>query len=121
MENKIISYCGITCSECDAYLATQAKDTRELERVAAAWSEAYKTDIPAAAIMCDGCLATEGPLSSYCSECGIRACAIDRGVTSCAHCEDYGCDTLEGFVSQVSGLRQVLEGMRAADLGTAAD
>jgi hypothetical protein len=121
MENRIISYCGITCSECDAYLATQTKDTTELERVAAAWSEAYKTDITAAAIMCDGCLATEEPHSSYCLECGIRACAIDRGVASCAYCEDYGCDTLEGFVSQVSGLRQALESIRAAHLGTAAD
>jgi hypothetical protein len=121
MESKIISYCGITCSECDAYIATQAKDTAELERVAAAWREEYKADFSAAAIMCDGCTATEQPLCSHCSECGVRACAIDRGVISCAYCEDYGCETIEGFLSHASGLRQVLEGMRAARLGTAAD
>ncbi len=32
---RILAYCGLVCSECPAYLATQAGDTAALEEVAA--------------------------------------------------------------------------------------
>jgi hypothetical protein len=113
METQIMAYCGINCSGCDAYKATQAQDEAELARVAAIWAKEYDPTLTAETIRCDGCLATDGPLCSYCSECPVRACAIDRGVQSCAYCNDYACETLEGFLSHASGLREVLDKMRA--------
>ncbi|MCJ7551519.1 MAG: DUF3795 domain-containing protein [Anaerolineae bacterium] len=121
MADKIIAFCGIICSECDAYKATQSGDQSELEGVAAAWREQYSPDITAAAIICEGCLATEGPQCSHCSECPIRACAIDRGVQSCAHCADYGCDTIEQFLSHAPMLREALDNIRAAYLAARND
>jgi hypothetical protein len=119
METEIIAYCGITCSGCDAYQATQAQDRDELERVAAVWREEYDPSITAETILCDGCLVDDGPLCSYCSECPIRACAREKSVTSCAHCPDYGCEAIEGFMDHAPALRQVLETMRAEHLGGA--
>jgi len=30
--NKIVAYCGLVCSDCPAYIATQANDRAALER-----------------------------------------------------------------------------------------
>jgi hypothetical protein len=122
MENKIIAYCGIVCSECDAYQATQANDMAALERVVAAWREEYKADFTAAGIACDGCLATEGSICSHCFECKTRACAFEHSVASCAYCPDFGCDTIKAHMNYAPPeQRQLLETMRAAYLGGAED
>ena len=97
MADRITAFCGIICAECDAYKATQSGDQSELERVAAAWRERFNPDVTVAEIICEGCLTTAGPQCSYCSECPIRACAIDRDLQSCAHCPDYGCGALYSF------------------------
>ncbi len=113
METPLIAYCGLNCSKCDAYKATQAQDEEALERVAAGWRENFDPTLTAATIRCDGCLATEGPLCSYCAECPIRACAMDHGVQNCAQCPAYGCETLEGFFSHAPEMREVLDKMRS--------
>lgn len=113
METQIIAYCGINCANCDAFKATQAGDTEELARVAALWREEYDPTLTVETIRCDGCSTTGGRLGGYCPECPVRACAIDRGVQTCAYCEDYGCETLEGFLSHAAGLREALDKMRA--------
>lgn len=113
MKTKMIAYRGINCAGCDAYKATQAQDETELARVAARWAAEYDPSMTAETIRCDGCLATTGPLCSYCSECPVRACAIDRGVESCAYCPDYGCQTIEGFLAHAPNLRKVLDSLRA--------
>ena len=119
MENKIIAYCGLTCSECDAYQATQAQDQEALERVAVAWREQFDPEITAETIRCDGCLSDDGPLCSYCSDCPIRACAREKQVANCAQCPDYGCDIVEEFLNHAPDMRHVLETMRAAHLRSA--
>ncbi len=121
MDNKLIAVCGIICSECDAYQATQAQDQAALERVAAAWREQFSPDITVDAVICDGCLASDGRRCSYCSECSIRACALDRGLSSCAYCADYACDILQEFFGHASELRETLDALRAEHLDTAAD
>ena len=119
MESKIIAYCGITCSSCDAYLATQSGDQAELERVAEAWRKQFDPHITAASIVCDGCLVDSGPVASYCSWCPNRACAKDRGVASCAHCSDYPCDTLAPHLEHAPEMRDLLDAIRREFLGQA--
>lgn len=113
MENSIIAYCGLDCSKCDAYQATQAGDPEVLEQVAAGWREQFDPSLTAEAIRCDGCLATDGPLCSYCAECPIRACGIDRGVQNCAQCPDYGCEIIQNFFTHAPEMAAVLDKMRA--------
>ena len=111
--NKIVAYCGLVCSECPAYTATQANDRAALEQVAAQWREQYNApDITVEGVICDGCLGTDGRHCAHCFECNIRACGMERGVENCAHCDDYACEKLEGFFRFAPQAKVSLEGIR---------
>ena len=111
--NRIIAYCGLVCTDCPAYIATQANDRTALERVAAQWREEYNApNLTVDDVPCDGCLS--GPLKcSHCAECDIRACGVERSVVNCGHCADYtSCAKLERFFGFVPDARTVLDEIR---------
>lgn len=111
--DEIIAYCGLVCTECPAYIATQAGDMEALEQVAAQWREEFDSpEITAASITCDGCLTGEGRKCGHCFECEIRACGVERGVVNCAYCLDYACDKLESFFGFAPEARATLEEIR---------
>jgi hypothetical protein len=115
--DRIIAYCGLICSDCEAYIATQADDREALERVAAHWREEYNApDITVESIICDGCLTEEGRKCGHCFDCDMRACGMERGVVNCAHCDDYarqgGCEKVERFFGFVPNARAVLDEIR---------
>lgn len=111
---RIVAYCGLVCSECEAYLATQADDMAALEQVAAKWAKEYNSPgITVEGVICDGCLGVDGRHCGHCYECEIRACGMERGVLNCAHCTDYACERLEGFFGFVPDARTVLDDVRA--------
>ena len=109
MTDRMIAYCGIVCTDCDAYKATQAEDMEALEAMAKKASEQFGIELAAADSMCDGCLAATGRQIGYCHECAIRLCAVPRGVETCAHCDDYPCDKVEGFSKPGTPHRKMLE------------
>jgi len=117
--NQMIAYCGLTCTDCPAYVATQANDREALENVAAEWREMFNApEITAESILCDGCI-VDGRKSGYCAMCDIRSCAIERGVINCAHCGDYpvnddGCKKLMKWFEEVPESKVVLDGIREA-------
>ena len=116
--DRMIAYCGLVCTDCAAYIAIQANDLAALERMAARAQEQFNNpDITIESAMCDGCLSDSKRLCSYCFECQVRACGIERGVVNCAHCDDYarhgGCDKLEGFFDMAPQARVTLDGIRA--------
>jgi len=101
------------CSECPAYVATQAGDMEALARVAAQWSEGDSEPFAAADCLCDGCTPGTGRLFTWCGDgCEVRACAVGRGVVTCAHCDDYGCEKITGFLSSVPDAKTRLEEIR---------
>jgi hypothetical protein len=118
--DKIIAYCGLVCSECDAYVATQANDLEALEQMARrARDEFGMEDATPETTMCDGCLTEGGRQIPYCATCEIRACAIERGLggpppLNCAHCADYACERLEGFFAHATEARALLDEIRAS-------
>ena len=114
MKEQIIAFCGLTCSECEAYLATQANDEAWKERVAAQWrAEYHAPDIDVVAVTCDGCLAFDGRLCSHCSVCDIRACGVQHGVANCAACTEYpGCEKIAGFFQFVPQAKATLDALR---------
>jgi len=114
MDNRMIAYCGLVCTDCPAYVATQADDREALERVAAQWREEYNApDITVESVICDGCL-DGGRKCSHCAECEIRACGVERGVVNCAHCDEYVCGKLEEFFGFVPDARETLDEIRRA-------
>ena len=112
--DKMIAYCGLVCTDCPAYIATQSDDRLALEQVAAQWRDDYNApDISVESIICDGCLARDGRYCNHCFECEIRACGVARGVANCARCPDYACEKLEGFLGIVPEARATLDGIHA--------
>ncbi len=114
MDDRMIAYCGLICTNCDAYKATQAGDMEALERAAKETSEQYGMDVTAADMMCDGCLATTGRQLGYCQECAIRLCAVEKHVETCAHCDEYACDKVEAFSKPGTAHRKTLDGILAS-------
>jgi hypothetical protein len=111
---KMIAYCGLVCTECEGYVATQANDLAALEKLAQrARDEWGMADATVASTTCDGCLAHSDRMCSFCYDCAVRACGMERGVLNCAYCDDYGCDKLEAFWQMAPEGRTTLDTIRA--------
>lgn len=108
--DAIIGVCGLVCSECPGYLATQANDEAAKERVAAEWRVYHNNpNINAVYVTCDGCLASEGRLGGHCLECNIRQCGYKKSVLNCAYCPDYSCEMLDKFLAFVPAAKTKLD------------
>jgi hypothetical protein len=96
---KIIAPCGINCSDCAAYKATQADDWDKLAEIAVQWSEG-DTKYKAEEMVCDGCLSNR--LNIYCATCSARDCALVNGYTVCSQCSEYICKKLHSLWASFS-------------------
>jgi hypothetical protein len=114
--DRIIACCGLICTDCEAYQATQAGDEAWLEQVAAKWREEYQNpSFTAANVACDGCLATDGQLCSHCLVCSTRRCCQEHGVANCGVCAEYEtCEDIRGFFQYVPSAKVVLDEVHAA-------
>ena len=94
MKNKI-AYCGLDCEKCDAYIATINDDQALREKTAKLWAELNDAPILTEHINCEGCRA-DGAKTVFCDNfCGIRQCALKKGVTTCGDCSDMEtCETV---------------------------
>ncbi len=110
---NVLAFCGIQCGECEAYIATQKNDRAGLEATAKKWAAQFGGNpIGADACVCDGCASGKRISTAHASTCALRICASGRGVTTCAHCPDYGCETLKGFFAFAPVLKDKLEAIR---------
>jgi hypothetical protein len=109
---KMIAFCGLVFTDCPAYLATQRDDDVLRAKTAANWSQMFGVDIKPEAIHCDGCLATSGRLFHHCTVCEVRLCGLERGVLTCAHCGDYGCERITKFMEMAPEAKESLEAVR---------
>lgn len=108
----MIGCCGLICSDCAAYVATQANDQTALEKVAAQWREEYHApQITVVSVICDGCI-EDGRKCAHCAECEIRACARTLGLPNCGHCPEYPCEKAMGFFAMVPAAKAVLDDVR---------
>jgi len=107
----IIACCGLTCSLCKAYLATQRDSNEERRKVAEDWSKVLKTSVKPEQINCDGCL-SGGRLFFYCQTCKIRRCCIERHLENCAYCKDYPCEKLAKLFKSAPYAKTTLEEIR---------
>lgn len=109
---KMIAYCGLVCSDCPAYKATQADDDKLREETAKKWSEMFHADIKPAYINCDGCPTDSKRLFGYCAQCEIRKCAREKGLESCAACAEYPCAKLSDFLKNAPEAQAFLDELR---------
>ena len=78
---EMISFCGLGCDECAAFLATEENDDQKRAEVAQEWSRLFKVEIKSENINCEGCQSIGGLVFNYCKVCEIRKCGQEKGVS----------------------------------------
>ncbi|MFX1571479.1 MAG: DUF3795 domain-containing protein [Promethearchaeota archaeon] len=109
MEEKI-SFCGLDCLSCPAYIATQHGDRKALERIAIEWSN-NELKFDSKNIDCVGCT-EDGRHFSWCDICPIRKCGMGKKIKNCAHCIYYPCEELNQSLKNSFKARQKLDDIR---------
>lgn len=105
---QYIAHCGLKCSDCPVFIATQTND----DKLKAELAEQYSTEecqFQPEDMVCAGCRATEGINKKMCEPCEIRICGRERGHAICAACEDYPCDLINVYVPLESENRRLLD------------
>jgi hypothetical protein len=110
--DKMVAYCGIVCTECPAFIATQKNDDAKRKETAEAWSKQYKMDIKPQDINCDGCKSEGKRLIGYCNVCFMRKCAQGKQIENCAYCDEYACEKLTKFLAMAPHAKASLEEIR---------
>ncbi|HOO73954.1 MAG TPA: DUF3795 domain-containing protein [Tepiditoga sp.] len=95
----MIAYCGLNCSECDIFIATQNNDKEKILSVLKKWQEGIglvynDSDLNG----CNGC--KSDMVLSYCSKCDIKDCAVSKDVSMCSECSDYKCERIKKFYGE---------------------
>ena len=92
----MIAICGLVCTDCPAFTATQKDSDEERKKVAESWST-EKEILKPEDINCDGCIAVGKRLFPFCNVCDVRLCALERNAKNCAYCDEYLCGKLKGL------------------------
>jgi hypothetical protein len=86
---EMLGYCGYRCDLC----AARSDDPQIRQKMVDGWRKYFgHTNYTAENVRCDGCKA-DGRLAD--KSCLARPCAIERGVETCAHCDDFICDKVK--------------------------
>ena len=111
-DKNMIAFCGLDCEKCEAFLATATNNDALREKVAKQWTEAYKVQILPEYINCTGCRSS-GVKIQYCENmCAVRKCAMERGMETCAQCDDFPCTHLAPIFSHAPHAETTLRSLR---------
>ncbi|UCD96880.1 MAG: DUF3795 domain-containing protein [Candidatus Bathyarchaeota archaeon] len=102
---RLVAYCGITCSDCQALLATRENDDVKRKQIADEW------DMKPEDVNCVGCTDPAGPHIDYWETCSIRTCGSTKKVETCASCSDYSCEKLTSFHEKSPKAKETLENL----------
>ena len=89
---SMIGYCGYRCDLC----AARSDDPEVRQKLVDGWRKIFGLEMYTAEnVRCDGCR-SDGRLAD--KQCQARPCAIERGVDSCAQCDDFVCDKVRNLL-----------------------
>ncbi len=95
---KTIGYCGYRCHLC----AARSDDPDVRQRLVDGWRKYFGHEsYTAENVRCDGCRA-DGRHAD--TSCEARPCAIERGVESCALCDDFPCKKVRHLLATAPGM-----------------
>jgi hypothetical protein len=97
---EAVSYCGIMCTNCPIYWATQEENPttkkKMRNKIAQICNEKYGLSYTYLNITdCEGCRSQSGRLFSGCVNCQVKKCSIEKNYKSCAQCSKYVYPTLQ--------------------------
>lgn len=107
--SQMIALCGLNCTQCPMYIATQNDDDDARAEAADMLFQKYGLKFKPEEINCDGCHTKGGRLLGYCNTCKIRECGLKKEFESCAECADQPCDHLARFHSFSSKAKAAFE------------
>ena len=91
---KMMSACGVLCSDCPAYHG-EARGVEHQKITEAAWWKIYGLNEKVENIRCGGCLGPDEDLFHTSRACKGRLCCQSKGYGSCAECRVESCRDLE--------------------------
>lgn len=96
--DKMLGYCGYDCSLC----AARSDDTEVRRKLVDGWRRIFGHEMYTAEnVRCDGCR-SDGRVADQ--QCKARPCARERGVPSCAVCDEFPCDKMRHLMASREGL-----------------
>jgi hypothetical protein len=108
----MIAYCGIDCSKCPSYIATQSGSSEELDKVAKKLAERYRAEVKSEYVLCDGCKADKRHSYFCANSCKMRKCCIEKNYGSCIECDDFPCKELQFELDHSPEAKKNLEKLR---------
>ncbi len=111
---RMMSVCGVLCSDCPAYLARSTGIAYQ-RRVADAWHRIYGLSEAAENITCGGCLGPDSTLFHTSRGCEARRCCQDKGLSTCAECAEVACEQLERAQSVWDGVPKLASTLSRSD------
>jgi hypothetical protein len=100
---EMIGYCGYDCHLC----AARSDDPAVRQRLVDGWRRIFGHEhYTADNVRCDGCRG-DGRLAD--KECTARPCAMERGVESCALCEEFVCKKVGHLLASREGMLVFLQ------------
>jgi hypothetical protein len=113
---KMMSACGVLCSDCAAFDG-EAKGIEYQKRTVAAWRRIYGMRELPERIACAGCLGPDENVFHTCLRCKARNCCRDKGFPSCAECSGAAaCALLEKAQAVWDVVPRIAEKLSPADL-----
>lgn len=91
--NKVMSACGVICSDCAAYCAA-SKGLAYQKEAAEAWTRIYGFQVEPEQMSCGGCLSSDDQVFHSSARCTARRCCLTKGLNSCAECPETSCELL---------------------------
>jgi hypothetical protein len=106
---EMIGFCGYRCDLC----AARSDDPAVRQKLVDGWRKYLgHQHYTAENVRCDGCR-SNGRIADQ--ECKARPCALERGIDSCAGCDDFVCEKVGHLLSERLGMLIFLH-RRLADL-----
>lgn len=96
--DRPIGYCGYRCDLC----AARSDDPEVRQRLVDGWRTIFGHEhYTSENVKCDGCRSA-GRVADQ--ECRARPCAKERGVESCALCDEFPCDKMRHLMGSREGM-----------------
>jgi len=112
--DRVVSACGVLCSECAAYRGRE-RGPEHQRRAAAAWARIYAYPQDPANLACGGCASSDEEVFHSSRTCAARRCCRAKGFVTCAECSTRPCAALEKAQAVWDGVPAIALTLTPAD------
>ena len=111
---KVMSACGVICSDCAAYFGV-SKGLAYQKEASEAWSRIYGFQVEPQKMSCGGCLSSDDQVFYTSVKCTARRCCLNKGYGSCAECPEKSCELLQRAQSNWETVPEIGAKLSASD------